>query len=455
MVKETPKNKLRHKARRLSIKEGLFASARVSLGDRYLAPFAIAINTSNPMVALLSSVSGLLGPLTQIFSSRLIEKHSRKKIIRTTVFIESLIWLPLIAIAILFYQGILTSILPFFLFFFFALFIIFSNAGGPAWFSWVGDLVDEKYRGRWFSKRNLLIGFVSVILSLAASFFLDFSKRNRWAMFGFATLFFLAFLARLKCWKIFKQTHEPKIKIKKESYFSFGEFVKKAPTNNFGKFSIFTAFLNLTTAISGPLVAIYLLRFLQFTYTTYMIIIMSGTVFSLLFLRFWGKISDKYGNYNVLLITTLFIPLIPILWILSENPIYFILAPSLIGGVAWAGFYLAATNFIYDNVKPQKRGFAVSYYNMLNGIGIAIGAGIGAILIKFLTIDNPIFVIFFIGGILRMVVVFFGIKHLKEIRKTKRLKPRAIKNLLIKEAGPTLIEEMHEITAIKDYLREK
>jgi MFS family permease len=449
------KKELRHKARRLSIKEGLFASARVSFGDRYLAPFAIAINTSNSMVALLSSISGLLGPLTQIFGSRLIEKHSRKKIIKTTVFIESLIWLPLIALAILFYQGILTNLLPFFLFFFFAIFIIFANAGGPAWFSWVGDLVDEKYRGRWFSKRNMLIGFVSVILTISASFFLDFSKRHGWAMFGFATLFFLAFLARLACWRIFKQTYEPKIKIKKESYFSFGEFVRKASTNNFGRFSIFTAFLNLTTAISGPLVAVYLLRFLQFTYTTYIIIIMSGTVFSLLFLRFWGKISDKYGNYNVLLIATLFIPLIPILWILSKNTIYLVLVPSLIGGVSWAGFYLAATNFIYDNVRPQKRGFAVSYYNMLNGIGIAIGAGIGAILIKFLTVNNPIVIIFFISGILRMVAVFFGIGHIKEIKKEKRLRPRAIKNILIKGAGPTLIEEVHEIMAIKDYLREK
>jgi MFS family permease len=131
------------------------------------------------------------------------------------------------------------------------------------------------------------------------------------------------------------------------------------------------------------------------------------------------------------------------------------LVPSLIGGVSWAGFYLAATNFIYDNVRPQKRGFAVSYYNMLNGIGIAIGAGIGAILIKFLTVNNPIVIIFFISGILRMVAVFFGIGHIKEIKKEKRLRPRAIKNILIKGAGPTLIEEVHEIMAIKDYLREK
>ena len=59
---------LRHQARRHSIKEGIFASAKGSFGDYYIAPFAIAINASNSLVALLSSVSGFLGPLTQIFS---------------------------------------------------------------------------------------------------------------------------------------------------------------------------------------------------------------------------------------------------------------------------------------------------------------------------------------------------------------------------------------------------
>jgi len=40
---------------------------------------------------MLSSITGLLGPLSQLFGSRLIEKFSRKKIILKTVFLESLV----------------------------------------------------------------------------------------------------------------------------------------------------------------------------------------------------------------------------------------------------------------------------------------------------------------------------------------------------------------------------
>ena len=54
MVKKEDKiKKLKHKARRLSIKEGAFSTIRQSLGDTYITPFAIAINSSNSLIAWL------------------------------------------------------------------------------------------------------------------------------------------------------------------------------------------------------------------------------------------------------------------------------------------------------------------------------------------------------------------------------------------------------------------
>jgi MFS family permease len=448
----------KYRARRYFIKEGIFASARNSFGTNFISPFAIAINTSNSLVALLSAVSGLLGPLSQTFGSRLIEKYSRKKIVLKAIFLESLTWLPLIAISVLFYKGILTNTLPILLLLFFSLYIISTNFGHPAWFSWIGDVVNKKFRGRWFSKRNLIVGFVSVILTISASFFLDYTKKNNWIMFGFITLFSLALLSRLTCWRILKKPYEPEIKLRKGYYFSFWDFIIKAPKNNFGKFSLFRAILSFSTSISAPLLVIYLLRNLEFSYAIYMIIILAGTLFSLTVLNLWGKFSDKYGNYRILCITSILIPTIPILWILSPSPIYLILMPSLINGVSWAGFNLASSNFIYDNVSTQKRGVAISYYNMLNGIGVFLGAGLGALLIKILATSyiEPILLIFLIGGVARMIVVFIFLPKIKEIRKTKKLTgSKTFKNIIFKEARLALSEEAHEIMSIKKYLETK
>jgi len=213
--------KLKRKARDLSIKESIYAWGRDSFGDKFVAPFAIAINSTNSMVALLSAVTGLLGPLFQLFGSRLPEQYPRKKIILKTVFYESLMWLPFIAIAILFYFNIIPEMLPYLLLFSFSLVTIFLHLGHPAWFSWMGDIINEKDRGRWFAKRSLIGGFVSIILTILASVFLDYFKTKGWIMFGFMTLFFLAFIARYSCYKIYKIQYEPKIKLKEGYYFSF------------------------------------------------------------------------------------------------------------------------------------------------------------------------------------------------------------------------------------------
>jgi MFS family permease len=276
-------------------------------------------------------------------------------------------------------------------------------------------------------------------------------------MFGFIILFSLALLARIMSWKSFKKMYEPKIKLEKGYYFSFSDFLLNSKSN-FKKFTIYRFFLNIACSISSPLLAVYLLRNLGFQYTIYMIIIFAITVFSLIVIELWGKFADKFGNYRVLAITSVLIPLIPIFWIMSPNPIYLFLIPPFVSGIAWAGFNLAAGNFVYDNVSQQKRGLAVSYLNMMGGFGTFIGAGIGAILIKFLTIDfiEPIIAIFILGGIIRMIVVFFGIPHINEIKKTERFKgQKSLKNLLITEAKPTLIEEAHQIMSIKKYLNEK
>ncbi|HTZ41671.1 MAG TPA: MFS transporter, partial [Candidatus Omnitrophota bacterium] len=400
-------NEIKYKSRENNIRAGIFASAKGSFGDSFLSAFAIALNASNSLVVFLTSISGILGPLSQIFGSRLMERHSRKKILIRTILFELMLWIPFAAIAILYWIGILRNALAIIFLFFFAFYTIIANLNLPAWFSWTGDIINERYRGRWFSKRNVIMGFVSAVLSLAASEILDYFTKLNLIMLGFAILFSLAFICRLISLHFYKKQYEPKLKLKKGDYFTFFEFLIRAGKTNFGRFSFFNALLNLAVAISSPLFIIYMLRDLHFSYLTYMVITVAGTIFSLLVMELWGKICDQRGDYFVMSVTALLIPFVPVLWIFSKSPIYLIFIPVLLNGVVWAGFNLASNNFVYDNVRPSKRGLALSYFNMLAGIGIFIGAAIGAFLIQFLTIQfmPPIFFIFLISAVLMMLVV--------------------------------------------------
>ena len=171
-------------------------------------------------------------------------------------------------------------------------------------------------------------------------------------------------------------------------------------------------------------------------------------------MRLWGKFADKYGNYRIIKITSILIPFYPILWLISPHPIFLIFGPALIGGIAFAGFNLATSNFIFDSVSHEKRGLAVSYYNVLNGIGIFLGAGLGAILVKTLTINfiDKILFIFLISAIARMSVSLIMIPFIKEIRKTKKFdSKKALKELIPKRIKLSSFEGHHELIIRKTH----
>ncbi len=447
---------VKHQTRRLSIKSGIFGSAKGSFGDYYLAPFAIALNSSNFLVAMLSSVTGLLNPLGQILGSKFMRKSPRKKIVLKSFLLEGLFFLPLILIAFFFYKGLFLSILPLF---FFSLFIVHTILLGipyPPWFSWMGSVVDEKYRGRWFSKRNFILRFISVILVISSSFFLSLLKKDGKLMLGFGILFSVAIIFRFLSYFTLKKEYEPKTKFKEEDYFSFLDFLKQAPKSNFGRFSLFQAAFYFSGTIFFSILTIYLLRGLHFEYSTYMIVLLGGTFFSLFFMRFWGIISDRYGNEKIIKIAFVFLSFTPILWIFSHSPIYLFLIPSFVGGIAFTGFSLASVNFIYDNVRVDKRALAVSYSNMISGIGIFLGAGIGALIISLSKYDllYTITLMAILSSFLRSIVAFLTIKNIKEIKQKKKLKDSKIfKEIILKSARPILTEEIHEIIAIRSYLK--
>jgi MFS family permease len=456
--KDTKKQKeLKHKSRRLSIKEGIFASGKLSFGDNYISPFAIAANATNSQIAMLSSISGILGPISQMFSSRLMEKHSRKKIVTKMVFIESLMWIPFILLALALFYGFKSTSIPVLILISFGIYVITLNIAHPAWFSWMGDIVDETYRGRWFSKRNRIIGFVTIILTLFAAFFLDFMVNKGLTMIGFSLLFVLAMYSRLKSWKIFHNQYEPELKLKEGYYFSYYHFLINSKNNNLGRFTIFRSVYSIAMFISSPLITVYLLRNLQLSYLIYTIIILSILLFSTLSLGVWGKFADRYGNYRILLITSILLSFYPISWMMNTSTLYLILIPPIIGGIASGGFNLASGSFIYDNSTSEKRGLVISYVNVTNGIGIAIGSLIGAFLIKYLSVSIPtIFAIFILSSLFMILVTFAWIPEIKEARKTESFNGRqAFNNLILKGVKPTIIEEVHDFIAIKQYLREK
>jgi MFS family permease len=412
----------KEKALKTSMVEGSMQSVALNMGGVFSTPYMLALGGNSFHVGLMSAASGLFSPLGQLKGSRLMEKYSRKRLLRFSKFITFLLYLPLIGLAYLFLKGMLIDYLPYSLILIWAVVLqYFWGIGHVSWFSWMGDIVPPKFRGKYFAKRNRVTGVVGLVAFLISAFILDIFKTKGFVLLGFTVLFSTSLIFRALSNYYTGKIFNPKFRVKKGYYFSFKDFVKRY--DNFGKFAFFQAFFFFAIMLSAPFFAFHMLEDLGFSYLTFTAISVSSIVFYLLFTPLAGKFSDKYGNVKLLYVAAFLFPLIPIMWIFIQKPILLILIPGLFSGMANAAYILATTNFVYDSVAPQKRGLCSAYTTLLVGFGTVGGSFIGGLLIQYLNISfiRPIYFVFGLSALLIIMASLFFLPQLKDERKTDRV----------------------------------
>lgn len=401
------------KSLKYSIYEANAWSVMYGFGESYITPFAVALKATAQQIGFLASVPMLLSSFFQLHAAKVTDKiKNRKKVTLFSIFLQAIMYLPMLLIPFIIGKGdiLLLTIL-------FSLYWIFGQFAGPAWSSWMGDLVKDNERGTYFGKRNRIAGFVSFISVFAAGALLSlFSKTN--VFLGFAILFSIALTARFVSFYYLNKMYEPPYKPEKGSDFSFKDYFKKLPKSNYGTFVIYYCLLTLSTQIAAPFFTVFMLRDLHFSYLTYTILISVASASTFLSMAYWGKNSDEFGNKKILTICGIIVSIIPALWLVSHS-VYYLVFVQILAGFSWAGFNLAAFNFLFDTVKPSKRIKCVAYQNVLLGVCIFIGTTIGGFLTKIFPspafLISSIEILFVVSTIARLAS---SIIYLPKIRET-------------------------------------
>lgn len=413
---------LKNKTMRISIAEGSFGVLSSMVSDNYIVPFALSLSSTPFQVGILSSLGNLISPVGQIIGSYGIEKISRKSITLSGVIGMAAIWPLYILLALIFQIEMIHQLIPWLLLVLFLIYMFFAGIMSPAWFSVMGDIVPANYRGRYFSKRNLISNSIALIGILILSFSLDWFELQGAIFIGFILVFFIGFITRIMSVILFTKQHYPPFHVEASEHVKFLQIIKEIPKTNFGKFTLFVSLIMLGQWIAGPFYAIYMLTDLQYNYSIFIIINMFPSVVSLFFFPLLGKLSDKFGNVRMLQLGSIITPLLPILWIIFNAPIGILLVPQLLNGIGWTAFNLACSNFIYDNIPIKKIGMYIAFYNSLLGISILTGGLIGSLLITYLPITfmNTFHFLFLISGIVRIIVVILLLPKIKEVRITTK-----------------------------------
>ncbi len=358
------------RSRRAADRDAILGAVTGGLTEPFMVPYVLALGGSAFHAGLLSSLRNFLLAFVQLGSTRAVRRlGSRRGVVLWSVGIHAAIWLPLALAEPLFGRAALAAVLVFY-----TVGAASAAIGAPAWAGLIADYVPAETRGAYFGRRARLAGASTTLASAVAGFVLQLTEGG--GVLGFGLLCGGAVVSRALSWVALRSVHDPGWSDEPHHRFSFVQFLQRSPRANFARFSLCVGAQSFATYVAAPYFAVYLLDEQRYSYATYTLVMLAGSITGIACSPWWGRLGDRFGNCAVLRWCMLGVSPLPLLWIVSGRPEAMLLA-NILGAFLWAGINLSAANFTYDCVTPEKRHACIAYFNVVNGIGVGLGAIVG------------------------------------------------------------------------------
>ncbi len=409
---------------RNSIYDGVFANMFATLtGGVFLTGFALYLGMNEFMIGLLASMPFLV-TVFQLPTSYVIMKYGkRKRIASGAAAIARLIWVPILITALLPILSTSTKALVILGLIFLS--YTFISVSYVSWLSWISDLVPGDMRGRFFGTRNMLCGAAGMVVMVVSGKLLDVlsGQSVRGFPLGFGLTFTVAVIFGMLSLLFLNRISEPQLKPVEKSHSlreSLGVPLKEP---KFRSFLIFAFLWSFSVYFASPFFTLYFLRELKFSYGFVAALGMLSAFADMLGMRFWGRISDRVRNKAVIRLAGWVAVFLPLLWV-TVRPESFILPAllHLLGGGFWAGINLCMNNLLLTISPQENKAWYLSAYNILGGLGAAMGPVLAGLLLKFIgQLDFqlfswnlvPLHVIFITSTLLRLLS-FQMLKYVSE-----------------------------------------
>lgn len=402
------------RSRRAADREAWLSAAMTGVSDPFMIPYVLALGATPAQAGLLSSVRNALLAIVQLAAGWAVDRAgTRRRLVLVTASFQALLWIPMaFAAPLLGPQAVLGVIVLY------TLGTAAAALGAPAWGSLIADFIPAGERGAYFGRRARLGGISTTLAGLAAGATLHVAGRGA---SGFSLLCLAAAASRLLSCRALAAFHDAGWSEHPHLRFGFVRFVRRAPKSNFARFSLCLALSSFGAHVAAPYFAVYLLEEARLSYASYTLVVLGGSLTGTLSTPWWGRLGDRAGNHAVLRWTLMGVAILPALWLVSES-VAWLLAMNVAGAFLWGGLNLAAANFVYDAVSAPRRHTCIAYFNVLNGLGVSLGALTGSRLYE--AVDGthmpPYLIVFYASVALRILaIVAFqaGVREVREVHQ--------------------------------------
>jgi len=400
----------------------------------HASPFQFGLLAGLPFIAsLISMPAGLITDRT----------GERKKMFLLGLYSQRLLWIPIALLPLWLARNLLPSSgVPIAAFLLLVFFMYCGQAiGGPAWTSWMADIVPERSRGKYFGRRRCWGILTAIPAAVITGWILDRVTNNgqfdssmdllRWCGYIFiaAAIFGLTDIALFQ--GVPSVTALPQ---KHDSILRF--FYQPLRDPQFLWFAGYVGTLTFAVSFMGQFVTLYMIDKLHVTnMQTQLMLIVAPSVAQLFVLTGWGKAVDRLGKKPVLALASLGLVPVGLGWcFMNSGAIWFGYLLSGVGAALWAGIEVANFNMVLEMSGADKPGGAsnVAVNSIIINIAGCLGGIIAGLIAQWLhdwTYDLSVIglanvgsyeVLFALSGMMRLlaVVVFLPKIHEPQAKPT-------------------------------------
>ncbi|MEE4659500.1 MAG: MFS transporter [Halieaceae bacterium] len=409
----------------ISRKEAVASAVMTATCDNYLGAFAVTLRASLLQMGWLSALPQLSGAASQLLSVWLSPYFSRRRVVVSGVIVQALAVFGMMLVALLMPAHSVAILIGLAV-----VYQVCANFVQPLWRGWMGSVVPPRRRGAFFAGRTQLTMLTVFAVFAGGGILLGAFEKQGIALQGFALLFLLAGIGRsVSAWHLHRMHDpDPAHEVPTGNFAATARRIRDAFRHRtFSHYSLFVASMQGAVAVSAPFFSVYMLRDLQFSYWLFSINTGVSIITQFFTLAAWGRVCDQWGNRIVMVTSSLMLPVIPALWLVSPN-FFYLCGIQVLSGIAWGGFTLSTANYIYD-LRPPRADFAsyAAVQSSLGAVGIFLGALAGgflatgmadyaSVLPDIVEPTHPVVLIFLFSACLRLAIVCWFIPHLKELR---------------------------------------